>query len=85
MNDQTELEKRAARFLWSFELVFDNDWMFTKDTICDEYLTAASGTFLNPSEGVGGDGSNRENLLNAWLDLRSYMISEGIYSPELLE
>ena len=31
MEEQAELAKRAAAFLAHFELVFDNDWWFTKE------------------------------------------------------
>ena len=35
-DEKTELIKRTAQFLALFELVFDNDWSFTKATICDD-------------------------------------------------
>ena len=59
-----ELSKRIQDFLWAFELVFDNDWDYTKLSILDEYLISDKGTFINPFPGehfTGGEGDNWAN------------------------
>ena len=91
MEEQTELAKRATAFLAHFELVFDNDWWFTKETIRDDAgstvpFIAENGTFTNPFPGehfVGGKGDNwgnRSRLLNSYRNLKAYLISEALYS-----
>jgi hypothetical protein len=91
MEEQAELTKRAAAFLACFELVFDNDWWFTKVTIRDDAestvpFIAENGTFLNPFPGehfTGGKGDNwgnRSCLLDSYRELRAYIISEGLYT-----
>ena len=94
MNDEeSELISRVTRFLDAFELVFDHDWWFTKETICDdkkerEHFIAEDGTFLDPFPGkhfTGGKGdnwANRSLLLSDYRELRAFMISEGLYEPE---
>lgn len=86
MND--ELNTRLQRFLSAFELVFNNDWDFTKSSILDEYLISQHGTFLDPFPGkhfTGGKGdnwANRSYLLAAYRELKAFAISEGIYDPD---
>lgn len=83
-----ELSKRIQDFLWAFELVFDNDWDYTKLSILDEYLISDKGTFINPFPGkhfTGGKGdnwANRSHLLAAYRELKAFAISEGIYNPD---
>ncbi len=58
---EDELKKRLSEFLYSFELVFDNDWWFTLESVHDENLIQKDGTFLNPFPGkhyTGGKGDN---------------------------
>jgi hypothetical protein len=92
-NEESELISRVLRFLYAFELVFDQDWDFTKGTICDdkeyrECFIAEDGTFLDPFPGehfTGGQGDNwcnRSHLLSDYRELRAFMISEGLYKPE---
>jgi hypothetical protein len=92
-NEESELISRVARFLGAFELVFDQDWDFTKGTICDdkeyrECFIAEKGTFLDPFPGehfTGGQGdnwANRSFLLSRYRELRAFMISEGLYESK---
>jgi hypothetical protein len=92
-NEKSELVSRVAHFLGAFELVFDQDWDFTKRTICDdkeyrEYFIAEKGTFLDPFPGehfTGGKGdnwANRSFLLSRYRELRAFMISEGLYDSK---
>jgi hypothetical protein len=92
-NEKSELISRVADFLGAFELVFDQDWDFTKGTICDdkeyrECFIAEKGTFLDPFPGehfTGGKGdnwANRSFLLSRYRELRAFMISEGLYESE---
>ncbi|MEP6517430.1 hypothetical protein [Microcoleus vaginatus] len=86
MDNESELTKRAAVFLDSFEIVFGHDWWFTKDNICDRHFIAEDGTFLDPYPGehfTGGKGDNwcnRSSLLAAYRELKAFMISEGIHN-----
>jgi hypothetical protein len=79
-----ELKDRIAQFLYSFELVFDNDWDFTIDRIVDKDFIQKNGTFLNPSPGehyTGGKGdnwANRSYLLSTYRELKAFAISEGM-------
>jgi len=92
-NKESELISRVAHFLGAFELVFDQDWDFTKGTICDdkeyrECFIAEKGTFLDPFPGehfTGGQGdnwANRSFLLSRYRELRAFMISEGLYESK---
>jgi hypothetical protein len=92
-NEKSELISRVAHFLGAFELVFDQDWDFTKGTICDdkeyrECFIAEKGTFLDPFPGehfTGGKGdnwANRSFLLSRYRELRAFMISEGLYESK---
>ncbi|MEG4133074.1 hypothetical protein QUA41_31055 [Microcoleus sp. Pol11C1] len=91
--DKNLLIERVTAFLSYFELVFDNDWWFTKSTICDdpefrELFIAKNGTFLNPFPGeffYGGKSdnwANRTQLLDKYRELRAFLISEGLYEAE---
>lgn len=91
--DKNLLVERVTAFLSYFELVFDNDWSFTKSTICDdpgfrELFISENGTFLDPFPGEffrGGKGdnwANRTQLLDKYRELRAFLISEGLYEPE---
>lgn len=86
MND--EFNERFQDFINTFELVFDGDWEYTKDSISDEYHIEKNGTFLNPFPGehyTGGKGdnwANRSSLLAAYRELKAFAISEGIYNPD---
>lgn len=94
MNDQTDLINRVTAFLNHFELVFNNDWTFTKGMLCEgdeewrELFIAGNGTFLDPFPGehfTGGKGdnwANRTALLADYRELRAFMISEGLYRSE---
>lgn len=79
-----ELNKKIARFLLSFELVFDNDWDRTKACMLEENFIQEQGTFLNPFPGehfTGGKGdnwANRSSLLAYYRNLKAFAISEGI-------
>lgn len=79
-----ELKDRIAQFLYTFELVFDNDWWFTIESVHDEYLIKKNGTFLNPFPGehyTGGKGdnwANRSSLLATYRELKAFAISEGM-------
>jgi len=75
-----ELLGRIQYFLDRFECVFDEDWDFTRDSIIE---SCSIGTFLHPKPYTFKDnGSNREGLLDSYRDLRAFMISEGLYTPE---
>lgn len=79
------LKEKLERFLEIFEIVFDNDYYFTRESILRTDLIAENGTFLNPFPGtffIGGKGDNwgnRTSLLDAYRDLKAYAISEGLH------
>lgn len=83
-----ELNERIQDFIDCFELVFDMDWYFTKESISDEYLIKEDGTFLDPYPGehfTGGPGdnwANRSSLISAYRELKAFAISEGLYNPD---
>lgn len=88
------LANRVTAFFHYFELVFGNDWSFTKGILCKsgpdylECFIAENGTFVNPFPGeffTGGKGdnwANRTQLLDHYRELRACLISEGLYDPE---
>lgn len=91
--DQSEGLKRAATFLYYCELIFGNDWDFTKanlhpDSICP--VIQPNGTLLDPDPDqpwVGGKGCNWHNLagfLASYRELRAYLISENYYLDEFM-
>lgn len=81
-----ELSKRIQDFLSAFELVFDNDWYYTKLNILEKDFISEEGTFIDPFPGeyfTGGKGdnwANRSSLLAAYRELKAFAISEGIYN-----
>ncbi len=83
-----EFNQRFKDFLYSFELVFETDWEYTKDRISDEDFIDKNGNFLNPFPGehyTGGQGdnwANRSYLLSTYRELKAFAISEGIYNPD---
>lgn len=46
------LKEKLERFLEIFEIVFDNDYYFTRESILSTDLIAENGTFLNPFPGT---------------------------------
>ena len=88
MDNNNQLRDRIQNFIDSFELVFDYDWVFTKDAINDEYQISEQGSFLDPFPGeyyCGGKGdnwANRSSLFSAYRELKAYSISEGLYKVE---
>lgn len=84
MKDE-QLNERIQHFLDYFELVFHDDWDFTREKIIDRDFIQRNGTFLAPSPGehfTGGKGDNwgnRTSLLAAYRELKAFAISEGIY------
>ncbi|WP_019506782.1 hypothetical protein [Pleurocapsa sp. PCC 7319] len=88
LNMSDSLNERLQEFIDSFELVFDIDWDFTKESVRDEYLIKENGTFLDPfpekhfTGGKGDNWSNRSSLLAAYRELKAFAISEGLYNPD---
>jgi hypothetical protein len=76
------LTHRIQDFLSRFETVFHGDWDHTKGC-----LEEIKGSFLDPTPGEFFDGdslgnyswSNYSGLLDAYRELKAYMISEGLY------
>ncbi len=72
MDNNNQLRDRIQNFIDSFELVFDYDWVFTKDAINDEYQISEKGSFLDPFPGkhyCGGKGytwGSRSSLFSAY-------------------
>jgi hypothetical protein len=63
----SEVENIIGDFVRSFELVFDNDWDFTKSSISDEYFIAKGGTFINPKvSDESNNSANRGSLLDSY-------------------
>ena len=85
MPDDDLLLPKVQNFLDSFEMVFYYDWYFTKDFLEDiprnENFLSPALTNSNPCS----DGANYENLLNAYRDLKAFLISEGIHPNDLIE
>lgn len=90
-----ELVDRLSAFLSYFELVFGNDWDFTKEILCEDKkfldcFISTTGTFLDPYPGeffTGGNGdnwANRTQLLHYYRGLRAFLISEGLFTSELV-
>lgn len=67
----------VMEFLNSFELVFDQDWEFTKANFDPEMLkcfVSADGTFVNPKIGdESNNWGNRGHLLDAYRHLKVLM------------
>lgn len=89
-----EFKVRLQDFLDTFELVFDNDWEFTKLNVLDDsddWIHRNNGTFLNPfpdehfTGGKGDNWANRSSLLSAYRELRAFSISEGLYDPDTFQ
>ncbi|WP_434686269.1 hypothetical protein [Pseudanabaena minima] len=86
--ENEELKERLQKFIGCFEMVFDIDWNYTKNSIADEYLIDNHGTFLDPFPGehyTGGKGdnwANRSSFLAAYRELKAFAISEGLYNPD---
>lgn len=70
-----ELLATAETFLSSFELVFDNDWQMTKDSIESEYFISESGTFVHPMvDDESNNWWNRGSLLGNYRELRNCIL-----------
>lgn len=86
--ENEELKERLQEFISCFELIFDIDWDYTKNSILDEYSIDNHGTFLDPFPGqhyIGGKGDNwgnRSSFLAAYRELKAFAISEGLYNPD---
>lgn len=86
--EKQQLAELIQEFIDSFQLVFDYDWNYTKDSINDFYLISEKGSFLNPFPGkfyCGGKGdnwANRSSFLSCYRKFKAYCISEGFYSKE---
>jgi hypothetical protein len=82
------IEGKVRDLLESIDLVFDQDWDYTRLSINDSSYVKGNGTFLNPYPGehyVGGAGDNwgnRSAFLAAYRDLKGFAISEGILDIE---
>ena len=74
-----DLLPRVQEFLDRFETVFYGDWACTRDSLRD---IPCDGSFLDPTPGelfTGDAWSNYAGLLDAYRELRAFMISEGIH------
>ena len=78
----TELKKRLADFMDHFELVFRDDWDFTRDILKDdaEHYISADGSFLEPRvSDESNNWGNRGSLLASYRELVEAMKAQGIY------
>ena len=80
---QKEFNKLVFDFLELFKLVFDDDWMMTKECLADPtYFISGDGTFLDPQ--VADESNNWQNrgaLLERYRELRAAFPS-GMPPPE---
>jgi hypothetical protein len=75
-----DLHTALARFVGSFEHVFDHDWFHTKGCLAtpDSFIDPQA-TFLAPAEfDEGNNWCSRAALLEAYRDLVEVMLRHGI-------
>ncbi|MFN9952723.1 MAG: hypothetical protein ACK55I_06460 [bacterium] len=75
-------------FTSCYELVFRDDWEFTKQNLSDEeieYFISDSGNFLNPDCGdESNNWANRGYLLASYRKLVETMKENGVYIDDYL-
>lgn len=80
MND--EFKKLLTDFISNFELVFDEDWEFSKGCLRDDFqknFVAPDGTFLNPGvDDESNNWANRGQLLHTYRNLIAEMQKQGM-------
>lgn len=71
---QELIETLLPEFIYSLNLVFDNDWEATKDRIISESFITEDGTFLDPNiDDESNNWWNRGSFLSRYRKIRQRM------------
>ena len=77
-----EMKNALTEFVSSFDLVFDEDWEFSKNCLRDDSqksFIASDGTFLNPRvDDESNNWANRGHLLEVYRRLIAEMQKQGM-------
>ncbi len=74
-----ELNKLLVDFIINFELVFKNDWDFTKGIILEDFYIKDNGSFLEPGvDDESNNWANRGLLLESFRKLREFLLTQEL-------